>query len=218
MIPVRDAIPAPTRPTVALVLAGTAAITYGAAALLAKTPIAWPLGLDDPGSLASAVAALFVPANWLQVAATVFALWIFGPTVEDRLGHDRFALLYLWCGAVGAGIAALAARGPVGVALGGPAAAVAGIAAGHLALYPRGGILVLVPDAGGIDVADVPSVLVAAFWLLVQLVASSPVLGALPGWSAGLALVHLAGGALAGAAGARVLRRSERMHPGWWTP
>jgi membrane associated rhomboid family serine protease len=189
MIPVRDVVPTRTAPGVTLALLGA----LGAAC-------AWPE----------------VREWWLPWIAHGVVLWIAGGTVEDRLGHGRFAVFVAACLAVAIGAPAVAGQGPT------PASAVCGAAAGiiaaHAVMFPQSRVLTIVPVIVGIEVADVPACVIFALWFLVQVGAT---------W-AGRSWPQLADpldmalsaatGAAAGVLGSAVLGRPERMRVDWWDP
>ena len=50
----------------------------------------------------SVFTSLFIHAGWLHLIGNMVFLWVFGPNVEDLLGHSRFLLFYLLCGAAAA--------------------------------------------------------------------------------------------------------------------
>jgi len=218
MIPVCDAVPTPTRPLVTLALLAvilTVFLTLPSAAtsFIGTTSVA-------PGWLPEAMNAAIAtvrPVDWLALAATALALWLYGPTVEDRLGRSRFALLYFGSGLLAtAGVAAAGLS--TWVNMGGTAAAVAAVIGARLTLYPRGRTLMLIPVSDGLDVIDVPSGLVAGFWFLAQLASTGAHLRLYPGWSASTAVVHILAGAILGSIGGRLLARQERMRVEWWNP
>lgn len=186
MIPLADVIPSPTRPVVVL-------------ALIAAQGV---LGASLVVGSGDAASAMPTGVGIVAAIANLLFLWLFGPTVEDRVGHLRFVVLFLVSGIAG-GLAVAPAHllsTPPAVAAG---AAAAGIIGAHLTLYPRSRILVLVPTMSGADLVDVPAPFVAGFWLIAQIAG-----GASP-WS-------LLAGCLAGAAALLVLRRRERLRVHWW--
>ena len=189
MIPVRDVIPSRTAPGV------TAALLAAMAAALA-----WPA----------------VREWWLPWASHAVVLWLAGATLEDRFGHARFAAFAAACAAVAALAPLLRGHG-VGIA---PAAtgAVAGVIAAYLVMYPRSRVLMLVPVAVGIELADVPAWLVFACWAAIQAAAAWSVLTWSPSADAAGMFASAAAGAVAGALGGRLLPRPERMRVEWWDP
>jgi membrane associated rhomboid family serine protease len=189
MIPVRDVIPSRTAPAVTVAL-----LAAMAAACL------WPA----------------VREWWLPWAAHGVVLWLTGGTLEDRLGHDRFAAFAAGCAFV-AFAAPLAAGHQCGL-LWTVCGAMAGLITGYVVMFPRSRILAVVPVVVGIEVADVPAWTVFGLWTVLQVA----VAWAAWTWSAPAdpmgTLIGSAAGAAAGATGSVALRRPERMRVDWWDP
>ena len=218
MLPVCDAVPAPTKPLMTLALLAVVIVVFlalppAATSFVGTSSIA-PRWL--PGMMNAALATVR-PVDWLTLVATLLALWLYGPTVEDRMGRPRFALLYF-----GSGLLAAAGVTAAGLAtwmnMGGTAASVAAVIGARLTLYPRGRTLMLIPVTDGLDVIDVPSGMVAGFWFLAQLASAGTHLHLAPGWSASTAVIHILAGAILGSIGVRLLARQERMRVEWWNP
>ena len=109
---------------------------------------------------------MFLHISWWHLGSNMLFLWVFGDNVEDAMGHVRFLLFYLACGAAGAfvhGIALYASQAP----LIGASAAAAGVAIGYLLLHPHVRMWVLV--FGRIP-WRFPPWLVLGLWVLSQLV------------------------------------------------
>jgi membrane associated rhomboid family serine protease len=222
MIPIRDTVPSRTRPIVtrSLVAASAAVMLLFSVTEIGQrgAPGLADLGTGGahgPAAAIWAMLSLIRPSSWFQGAACAFALWIFGPTVEDRMGHGRFLVLYAGCAAVAAAAVAAAGGVPATTVVLLPGA-IGGVIGAHTALYPKARVLVLIPVAQGLDVDVVPAVLLGGFWVVAQL-ATSIGRGVSPGpWSPGLALLQAAAGLVTGAAAAFLLRRPERMRVEWW--
>jgi membrane associated rhomboid family serine protease len=79
---------------------------------------------------------MFLHGGWMHLIGNMLFLWVFGDNVEDAMGHGRFLVFYLVCGAAGGFAHAFAA--PTSEApLIGASAAVAGTLAAYLILHPR---------------------------------------------------------------------------------
>ena len=198
MIPVRDVIPSRQTPvvTLGLIVVFTGIHVAGAAG----APLVGPwIGPPTGGgfSPARALLALVVHDGWLALVASGLFLWLFGESVEDRLGAARFALLF-----TASGLAAAAATQvlPRAWAAGtGPAGAIAGVIGAYLVLFPKSRMLLLVPLPFVFDLIETPAVHLMLAWLIVQLALSfgAPervVLVNLTGFACGAALVVLLGG------------------------
>jgi membrane associated rhomboid family serine protease len=192
MIPLCDSIPSRTRPGVVFGI--------GALHILAFVlPVDW--------SRVGPAGGFLVFPNWYALVTCLAALWLFGPTVEDRTGHPRFVVLWLAGGA-----AAFAAYSVISSSLWlslASTGAVSSVIAAHLALYPRGRLLTAIPVVLGFEFTDLPSWLYACAWVLIMLIATP----AVPVES--LAAALLAGGGT-GVIAAVALRRPERMKVEWW--
>jgi membrane associated rhomboid family serine protease len=45
---------------------------------------------------------MFLHASWMHIISNMVFLWVFGPNIEDLLGHGRYLIFYLLCGAAAA--------------------------------------------------------------------------------------------------------------------
>jgi membrane associated rhomboid family serine protease len=165
MIPIGDVIPTRTPPLATV-------------ALIALTVI---------------VSTLVESNRFAVVLFNMLFFWLFGWTVEDRLGHARFAVLYLACGAT-----AFALTWPL-AAIG---SAVGSVIGAYFVLYPRSSMLVLIPLP--LMAVEVPVAVFLGLWCVLQMLT-----GALAAPFAGF---------FAGAALCFVLKRPERARVEWWSP
>jgi len=219
MIPVRDVIPARTTPFVTLVLIALNLLVFAVQFTTARmepavTDFLFAWGMV-PAEFAwrPALTSLFVHAGLAHLGGNVLALWLFGPTVEDRMGHLRFCAFYLATG-ISAVLVAVWLSPETMTPLVGASGAVAAVAGAHLALFPHSKVLMLVPSVRtGWDVIEVPAALLAVLWLALQLLGgfaqplevrgSLGVLTPLAGLAVGLVLIW-------------ILRRPERFRVEWW--
>jgi membrane associated rhomboid family serine protease len=139
----------------------------------------------------------FLHGNWIHLAGNLIFLWVFGDNVETAMGHFRFLLFYLLCGAAG-GVAHVASDPGSVVPLVGASGAVAGIVAAYVMLHPWAHVTVLV---FGVITARLHAYWLLGAWIGWQFVAVLLLSGGeVSYWS------HV-GGLLAGAALVVVLRR-----------
>ena len=103
MIPLRDVIPSRSRPvvTLGLIVLNLAVFLAGLAMQapeLFELQLTWGL---IPAAVApvSPFSSLFLHDGWIHVIANIWALWMFGDNVEDRLGHGWYLAFYLLAGA-----------------------------------------------------------------------------------------------------------------------
>mgnify|MGYP001563765993 CR=1 FL=1 len=204
MIPLRDVIPCRTRPLATLGLMAGHLMAF-LALLACPATDSWPFLALLP----------MVSRSWLHLCANVAALWVFGGSVEDRVGHGRYVALYAVCG-VAASASGWVAGAPAAVLMAGAGGAVAGVIGANVMLFPRSLVLVLVPTPAGLELVEVPALIVMGFWLLAHAVGTIGALAAIGAHpSAALWLEPMVGGA-AGALVVLVLRQPERLRVEWW--
>ena len=143
----------------------------------------------------------------------VALLLIAGRTLEDRLGHDRFALLYVLGALAGAVAAALGPVTPFTAILG-AGAAVGAVAGAYVVLFPRSRVLMWMPIPN--DAVEIPAIVLIVAWWLCQLIAAANAF-APPGTGGVAAVWHVMGGLLMGAGVAHLLVRRERLRCEWWS-
>jgi membrane associated rhomboid family serine protease len=59
---------------------------------------------------------MFLHGGWLHVIGNMMVLWVFGNSIEEVLGGERYLFLYFYCGITAALTQAFLLR-PVGVEL-----------------------------------------------------------------------------------------------------
>jgi membrane associated rhomboid family serine protease len=112
------------------------------------------------------VSYMFLHGGWVHLIGNMLFLWVFGDNVEDAMGHARFLVFYLLCGAAG-GIAHALANPSSEAPLIGASAAVAGTLGAYLILHPKVKLWVLV--LGRIPL-KVNALWAIGAWILFQLV------------------------------------------------
>lgn len=159
--------------------------------------------------------ALFLHGGWLHLLGNMLYLWIFGDNVEDRLGHVRYLVFYLLCGA-GANIIQIVLRPDVALPTIGASGAIAGVLGAYLVLYPNAFVIALVPIFFFVQLIRVPALFFLLFWFIQQffLAALSPA-----GFQAGVAWWAHIGGFGLGLVLGLLLQRSDRRPASrdeWW--
>lgn len=138
---------------------------------LAVVPTRLLRAAAEPGQLLTLVTASFMHAGWIHLIGNLLYLGVFGPPAEDRLGHTRFAAIYLASGVIG--LATHVATHPhSSVPLVGASAAIAGILGANLVLLPRTKITAVVPVLVSVEVASLPAAFLIGVWALLQAAAA----------------------------------------------
>ncbi len=119
--------------------------------------------------LLTIITSMFMHAGLFHIGGNMLYLWIFGNNVEDRLGHSRFALYYLFCGTVA--VFAHAFTDPHSmIPMVGASGAVSGVLGAYILLYPMARIHTLVFLGFFITVLQVPALIVIGLWAIIQIV------------------------------------------------
>src|SRR3981081_3022769 len=87
---------------------------------------------------------MFLHGGWLHLILNMWTLWLFGPSIEDRLGHGRYLAFYLICGLAGSVSHVLSIPLSIVPALG-ASGAIAGILVCFMRLFPLARLVVIVP-------------------------------------------------------------------------
>jgi membrane associated rhomboid family serine protease len=157
---------------------------------------------------------MFMHASLLHIGGNMLYLWIFGNNIEDALGHVKFLVFYLACGALAA-LAHIFANTGSHVPTVGASGAIAGVLGAYLYLYPGNRVRTLIMLGFFWDYFEIPAVIVLGVWFLTQLVnlgGSGGLYGGggvaywahVGGFVAGLLIILILGG--------RALRRPPRQY------
>jgi membrane associated rhomboid family serine protease len=129
---------------------------------------ALPDGLPFVPVWMTLVTSLFIHGSLFHLLGNMLFLWVFGDNVEDAMGHVRFVIFFLLCGAA-AGLAHAFSDPESGRPLVGASGSIAGIVAAYLVLYPRVRLWGLFLN--GIPL-KLPALFAIGFWFAIQLVSA----------------------------------------------
>jgi membrane associated rhomboid family serine protease len=214
MLPIRDSVPRLGRPTVTwtLIALNLAVFLYELAlpmpqleALILEyglTParysnLAWAQSAGlDPENLWPFWTTMFLHGGWMHIIGNMLSLWIFGGSLETRMGSIRFVLFYLVSG-LAASLVHFGFNVESAVPAVGASGAIAGVMGGYFLRFPRASVTVLVPILFIPLTFDVPAVLYLGFWFVSQLFSGTLAILA-PAAGGGIAWWAHIGGFLAG--------------------
>jgi membrane associated rhomboid family serine protease len=162
----------------------------------------------EPGDVLPFITMMFLHGGWLHIIFNMWTLWLFGPTVEDRLGHGRFLTFYLICG-IAASVAHMVFNFTSTVPALGASGAIAGVLGCFMGLFPLARIVVVVPILFIPLFFEVPAFVFVGLWFLIQVFQGTAEL-LLPSSGGGVAWWAHIGGFIAGLALIPFLQRSER--------
>jgi len=220
MIPLRDVIPSRTPPVVTTAIIIVNALVFVFELTLTEPQLRALFGQFGlvPARLAlpTVLTSMFLHGGWLHVIGNMWCLWIFGDNVEDRMGHVRFFVFYLLCGALAAAGQVLVNPGSL-VPTVGASGAIAGVMGAYLVLYPRSRILTLIPVFVFIQLIEIPAIYFLLFWFVIQFFSGVGSLATSAGEaSGGIAFWAHVAGFVAGTLGVLLFRRPERQRVEWW--
>jgi membrane associated rhomboid family serine protease len=131
----------------------------------------------------------FLHANVLHLAGNMWFLYLFGNNIEDLLGHGKFLVFYLICGAVAALVHAMSAPTSL-VPMVGASGAISGVMGAYLIRFPRAKILTLIFLGFLITPIRVPAALFLGLWIVGQTIYAAMANPNLPGVAY---LAHISG-------------------------
>jgi membrane associated rhomboid family serine protease len=154
---------------------------------------------------------MFLHSGWVHIVGNMLFLWVFGKNVEDLLGHFKYLVFYLACGAV-AGLTQVAFDPFSHIPIVGASGAIAGVMGAYLIKFPRSQVVMLFWVLF-IFTFDLPAWLMLVYWFLLQLSGGFGSIGE-PEYAqtGGVAFFAHIGGFVAGI----VLMRLLGPHPRRW--
>ena len=115
---------------------------------------------------------MFLHGGFLHILGNMWFLYIFGDNIEDRLGHIRYLIFYLFCG-IASGLIHLFTNWGSKIPTIGASGAISGIMGAYLLLHPRSRILTLIPIFFFFQFIEIPAFIFLGYWLLIQLFSAS---------------------------------------------
>jgi len=205
MFPVSDVIPSRTVPYVTIGIIALNALAFVFELTLSDRQL--QVFIDAYGvvpaffSWPSVLTSMFLHSGWLHILGNMLYLWIFGDNVEDYLGHGRYLLFYLGCGATAA-VAQVAVNPNSLVPMIGASGAIAGVMGAYFVFYPRSRVLTAIFILFFLDLVEIPAIFFLGIWFLMQLFSGVGSIGARAADGGVAFWAHVAGfagGALYGA-------------------
>jgi membrane associated rhomboid family serine protease len=183
MIPLRDTIPSRRWPVMnILLILASLLIFFYQIKLLQLDPDLYRALIDqyglipvrflkrqalDTATLLPFLSYIFLHGSWLHVIGNLWALWLFGDNVEDRMGSFRYLAFYLTCGIVAGLVHVWSDPLSKMVTIGG-SGAIAGVMGAYFVMYPTARIVTLIPIFFIPFFIRIPAVIYLGVWLLTQ--------------------------------------------------
>jgi len=122
-------------------------------------------GLADGRQWLSVLTSMFLHGSVAHVAGNCWFLWVFGKSVESRIGSVRYLLFYLLAG-VGAAALQVALSLHSTLPMLGASGAISGVMGAYLVLFPKVWIFTLVPWV--VPVVPLPAFVLLIVWFALQ--------------------------------------------------
>jgi membrane associated rhomboid family serine protease len=220
MIPIKDNIPTRLFPIVNYALIVVNILVFILMALagsyqetlvnqLAMIPANFSNGISISDIL-DIFTSMFMHAGFLHLAGNMLYLWIFGDNVEDRLGHLKYLLFYLFGGVI-ASLAHVITNPNSQIPTVGASGAIAAVLGAYLVLYPRSRILTFIPLGFFMQLTTIPASIVLGLWFVLQLFSGLISLGSAD--VGGVAFWAHIGGFVVGLVMAKLIARPNPTNP-----
>lgn len=154
------------------------------------------------------VTSMFLHGNLLHVLSNLWALWIFGDNIEDRLGPLRFLAFYVLSGAISGAVHA-ATQPHSGLPTIGASGAIAGVMGAYFVLFPRARVVTIFPLFCLPLFLELPAFVYLGLWFVLQVWSGAQSIG-FDHSAGGIAWWAHVGGFLAGIALLWILRPKRR--------
>ncbi|MGB3200351.1 MAG: rhomboid family intramembrane serine protease [Nodosilinea sp.] len=113
------------------------------------------------------ISSQFLHGGFFHVGGNLLYLWVFGNNIEDRLGHVKFLIFYLGCGAL-AGLTQWVFDPSSAVPTIGASGAIAGVMGAYILRFPRAYIVTLIPLIIFFTTIRIPAIFFLGFWFAQQ--------------------------------------------------
>jgi membrane associated rhomboid family serine protease len=209
MFPLRDSQPSGTLPAVTYLIIAINVIVFlfevslgdrGLAVFLKNFGLVPLLFLQQfgPYEIFTLFSCMFLHGGWMHLISNMWALFIFGDNVEDKLGHFRYLFFYLACG-VCAGLTQVLMSQASTTPTIGASGAIAGVLGGYIVSYPTARVLTAIPIFFIIRLIEVPAAVYLGFWFISQAFTGIASIAKEAGEEGGIAWWAHIGGFVAGA-------------------
>jgi hypothetical protein len=130
-----------------------------------------------PQQIVPFISSMFLHGGWLHLIGNMWALWIFGDNVEDRLGRARYLGLYLASG-IAAALLHVVVNLNSDLPTIGASGAIAGVMGAYFRFYPFARVETLIPPFFLGPTFALPAVVFLGWWFLLQFFNGTLSLGA----------------------------------------
>ena len=109
----------------------------------------------------------FLHAGFIHLIGNMWFLWIFGDNIEDKLGHFKYFVFYILCGAIASSVHVFF-NSESQLPCIGASGAIAAVLGAYMITFPRARVTTIIPIFIFIQIIELPAVIVLGFWILIQ--------------------------------------------------
>jgi membrane associated rhomboid family serine protease len=109
----------------------------------------------------------FLHGGFMHILGNMLFLWIFGNNIEDKLGHVKYLIFYLTCGALAALAQWIVSTQSAIPALG-ASGAIAGVLGAYILRFPRAKVRTLLFLGPFITFPEIPAIFFLGIWFIQQ--------------------------------------------------
>ncbi len=220
MFPLRDSQPSGTVPLVTYLIIALNAIVFlieimlgdrGLQEFLKSFGLVPELFIEQfgPYEIFTLFSCMFLHGGWMHLISNMWALFIFGDNIEDKLGHFTYLIFYLVCGVCAGLTQVFMSQGSLTPTIG-ASGAIAGVLGGYIVCYPKARVLTLIPIFFIIRLIEVPAAVYLGFWFISQFFTGFASIAKDAGEEGGIAWWAHVGGFVAGAILVKLLSLGKR--------
>ncbi len=127
------------------------------------------LSINPAGEWMTLITSQFLHGGWWHLLSNMLFLWVFGNNIEDRLGHFKYVIFYLLCGALAALCQWFIGMNSTIPSLG-ASGAISGILGAYIIRFPQARIQTLVFLGFFITTIRVPALLMIGIFFIQNLI------------------------------------------------
>ncbi len=121
----------------------------------------------QPQGVLSIFTSMFLHGGWAHLISNLWALYLFGDNVEDRMGQGRYLIFYL-LGGVAAVLVQTWTEPTARVPMIGASGAIAAVLGAYLVLFPSSRVTTIVPVFFLPWFLEIPAVIYLVLWFALQ--------------------------------------------------
>ncbi len=118
------------------------------------------------------ITTMFIHGGWLHILGNMWFFYLFGRSLEDRMGHFRFLVFYFLCG-ITASLTYIIFDFHSTVPSIGASGAIAGVMGAYILAFPTARILTLIPILFIPFFIEIPAFFFLGFWFLIQVMSET---------------------------------------------